>query len=213
MQAVSDSLEPLLDLIDFGIILTDSEGAVLAANAVARETAAAWNLLSFTVETFGALPTLSHAAIVERVIEAAQVRRAATPVVLEVVLRVTHRPHPLLVTVVGLPLVATAYDLCQPSCVLFFRDQDHRPAARIGAALKQLGLTPAETELAEALLEGLTLDECCARLGRTKSTLRSRMKFVLAKAGVHRQSQLIALILKSAPQIRVAEIPLTRKRR
>jgi hypothetical protein len=31
------------------------------------------------------------------------------------------------------------------------------------------------------------------------------MKAMLAKAGVHRQGQLIALVLKSAPQIRIAD--------
>lgn len=205
MQSPANPLEALLDLIDFGIILTDINGTVVAANAVARETAAAWNLLQVAAEAPGTPAVLCHSTMTMAAAAVSNLAYSKPRTITDVVLRDPRHPDSLLVTAVSLPMHSGTDDAAfRASCALFFRNSDKWPPDRVRAVLKQLGFTPAETELAEALIEGLTLDECCARLGRTRNTLRSRMKAMLAKAGVHRQSQLIALILKSVPQIRIA---------
>lgn len=206
MQSQPNPLEALLDLIDFGIILTDNEGTVVAANAVAREAATAWSLLQFESEAPGAPPRLCHNTIIEAASTISHTARREPQAVTEVVLQSARRPDTLVVTAVNLPMNSRSKEaVFRASCALFFRNSSQRPPRRIHAVVKQLGFTPAESDLAMALLEGLTLDECCARLGRTGNTLRSRLQAMLAKAGVHRQGQLIALILKSAPQIRIAD--------
>lgn len=209
MHPFPSPLEALLDLIDFGIILADPAGTVVAANAAARETAAAWSLLAFEAEAPDAPPVLANRSIVEAASLVSKPTRGKLRVVTEVLLRDPRRRDSLLVTAVSLPMNSWSGEgeaVFRASCALFFRNSGKRPPGRIQAVLKQLGFTPAESELAMALLEGLTLDECCVRLGRTRNTLRSRLKAMLAKTGVHRQGQLITLILKSAPQIRVERI-------
>ena len=65
MHSVANFLEALLDLIDFGIILAHRKGSVVAANAVAREIAGPWSLLSLYDAQPGALPVLSHTSILD----------------------------------------------------------------------------------------------------------------------------------------------------
>ena len=206
VHPAANPLEALLDLIDFGIILADRAGTVMAANAAAREIAGSWELLAISDTEPGRPPVLSHTMILEAAERVSLTKRAGPRKVAEVVLRAARRTDSLLVTAVSLPLGArTSEAIFQTSCALFFRDGSLRSSVRAGTVLKQFGFTPAEAELAEALLDGLTLDQCCTRLGRSRNTLRSRMKDMLAKTGVHRQGQLIALILKSAPQIRLVD--------
>jgi DNA-binding CsgD family transcriptional regulator len=71
------------------------------------------------------------------------------------------------------------------------------------AELHQLyGLTPTETRLTNALVNGKTLQESCTALNITRLTGRDHLDHVFAKAGVHRQNQLISLILKSIGLVR-----------
>ena len=59
------------------------------------------------------------------------------------------------------------------------------------------GLTPAEARLAAELAEGLSLEEIAARHDLSKGTLRNHLKAVFAKTGIHRQVELVRLVLNS----------------
>lgn len=73
-----------------------------------------------------------------------------------------------------------------------------RPAAEANvdpAALQTLlGLTPAEARMAAAVAEGLSLAEAGIRLGIAHNTAKVHLRSIFAKTGIHRQSQLVALI-------------------
>ena len=60
------------------------------------------------------------------------------------------------------------------------------------------GLTPAESALAQRLVEGLTLDAAAARLGIRKNTARAQLSAIFGKTGVTRQSSLVSLLLTSS---------------
>jgi DNA-binding CsgD family transcriptional regulator/PAS domain-containing protein len=60
-------------------------------------------------------------------------------------------------------------------------------------------LTPAETELANGLITGFTLDELALLRKVSVSTVRSQMKTLLAKTNTRRQSELVGL-LSSLPR-------------
>ena len=55
------------------------------------------------------------------------------------------------------------------------------------------GLTRAEARLAAAISEGASLNELEGRFGVTRATLRTQLRSVFEKVGVHRQSELAAL--------------------
>ncbi len=57
-----------------------------------------------------------------------------------------------------------------------------------------LGLTAAEARLAAVLAEGLTLVEAAKKLGIAHNTAKAQLSAIFGKTGVHRQTQLMALM-------------------
>ncbi len=71
--------------------------------------------------------------------------------------------------------------------------------ADVLAALRQLhGLTVAEADVANALSEGLTLDEIGAARSTSVQTVRAQVKQIQAKTGTRRQSDIVRLVLRLA---------------
>jgi len=66
------------------------------------------------------------------------------------------------------------------------------------------GFTSTEARLANLLMEGKTLDECCAGLGIRHSTGCSHLKRLFKKTGVHRQTELVSLLFKSVGLLRLS---------
>lgn len=81
--------------------------------------------------------------------------------------------------------------------LLLILDPSLRLEAR-SADLQQLyGLAPSEARLANLLMQGMSLEDCCDALGIRCSTGRTHLRRLFKKTGVRRQSQLVALLLKS----------------
>ena len=70
-----------------------------------------------------------------------------------------------------------------------------RPPAGAEAALRRFGLSPAQTRLARALVAGQSLRQAAVACGITYQTARSYLKVIFHKAGVSRQSELVARLL------------------
>ena len=64
--------------------------------------------------------------------------------------------------------------------------------------VERYGLTPAEGEVAAALAEGSTVGEIAVTTGRKESTVRWHVKNLHSKLGVHRQADVVRLVLLSA---------------
>lgn len=85
---------------------------------------------------------------------------------------------------------ALALFLARPRGVI-----DGADVARDPQALRQLlGLTTAEARLTMVLAEGFSLVDAARRLGIAHNTAKAQLRAVFAKTGVHRQSQLVALL-------------------
>jgi DNA-binding CsgD family transcriptional regulator len=69
------------------------------------------------------------------------------------------------------------------------------PKITAGLMKTMYGLTPAESRLADLLLEGLEVRGIADSLGITIETTRFYLKRVLAKTGTRRQSELMKLML------------------
>ena len=71
----------------------------------------------------------------------------------------------------------------------------HSEHADLAPSLKQLyGLTSAECRVADALLEADSLRAVAASLCRSEETVRSQLKSIYAKTGVHSQAALLKLL-------------------
>ncbi|MBV6422244.1 MAG: hypothetical protein NAOJABEB_00019 [Steroidobacteraceae bacterium] len=85
----------------------------------------------------------------------------------------------------------------QPAIALFLRDVDGRsnPHAELVEGLFQL--TRREALLAIHLANGLSVDEAARALGVQLTTARAHLRSMYSKIGVHRQTELVRLILNS----------------
>jgi len=87
--------------------------------------------------------------------------------------------------------------LIEPAGLLFVLDPD-LPVKVIESGFHQVyGLTVSESRLAQLLMSGSSLQECCEHLRIRPSTARMHLANLFAKTGVHRQGQLVSLLLKS----------------
>jgi DNA-binding CsgD family transcriptional regulator/PAS domain-containing protein len=198
--ALAGAQEAALDRLAFGLLLLDHRGQVLFANQAAR---AALELRDGLVQGAGRLR--------------ASDARAATA--LERLVRAVAAPDPLRPTsaggVLALPrpsgklpwrLVASPLprDLAlglpaggQARVLLVVSEPDRVPTPPLQQLRGLLGLTRQEARLALLLTEGSELKDAAERLGIGYETARSHLRSALAKAGVRRQSQLVAQVVAS----------------
>jgi DNA-binding CsgD family transcriptional regulator len=99
-----------------------------------------------------------------------------------------------------------------PAALVFILDPD-LPLEVEEEELRQLyGLTTTEARMANLLMEGKNLDECCHHLCIQRSTARTHLQHLFEKTGVQRQSELVSLLLKSIGLVRGDRLPLPRMR-
>ncbi len=84
----------------------------------------------------------------------------------------------------------------QPACVaIYLHDPESRLALDAAALQRRYGLTEAEALTAAASARGLDPQSIAERDGRSVHTVRTQLKSVFRKTGVHRQTELMALML------------------
>jgi DNA-binding CsgD family transcriptional regulator len=84
------------------------------------------------------------------------------------------------------------------AAVIFATDPERGRAPAHTTLASRYGFTPAECDVARRLAEGADLERIAAELGITLYTVRGHLKAVFAKAGVHRQAELVARLLSEA---------------
>ena len=85
----------------------------------------------------------------------------------------------------------------RPACAIFIRDPERKSQASRDMVRQLFDFTPAETELALQLANGLTLDESAEELGISKNTARAHLRAIFSKTGVTRQAKLVRMLLGS----------------
>ena len=70
-----------------------------------------------------------------------------------------------------------------------------QPPTVIATLARDYGLTPAEARLAIALSNGQSLRDIADQHALSKETVRTQLRTVFDKTGVHRQSELVRLVL------------------
>lgn len=181
-----------LDLIDRGIVVTDSSARIRIANDFARRIAARLDALSFLD---GRVTFLAEH--LEREFE--QFRRAAlawvpdradAPRWVFSALRASGAPDYRISM-----QVRSDVDAAGETCI-FICVHDTHGAQRVDTRTLQhlYNLTPMQADIASALFEGLALEQVSARLQITDNTARSHLKCVFKKCAVRSQAQLLRLL-------------------
>jgi DNA-binding CsgD family transcriptional regulator len=87
------------------------------------------------------------------------------------------------------------------AAALFVTDPEESTALDNRALNELFGLTPAETRLSIALVEGKSVEEYAEEAAISSNTARTHVKRIYSKTGVRRQSELVRLLLKSSAGI------------
>lgn len=81
------------------------------------------------------------------------------------------------------------------AAAVFVSDPEHAPESDVEVLRRVHDLTRAEAALAVSLMAGRTVHEAADELGISTGTARIQLKQVFAKTGVHRQTDLVRLLL------------------
>lgn len=170
-----------LDQLGHGVLMLRADGTLVHANRHARELLPS---LGGRCEGRLQLPTRDQQARYEQAL--ARVVGQAAPV--EFLL---DSDPPVFACLTLAPGDATG---TPPLLTLTLRSQTH-PARLLPDALREhYRFTPGEFRLCQALVAGWSLKRCASGWDRSYDTLRSQLKNLFVKTGVHRQADLVALL-------------------
>lgn len=90
-----------------------------------------------------------------------------------------------------------------PLALVILQDMSRQHLPRGAVLRKMFGLTPAESRLAEALLDNETIESYAQKAGVSRNTVRTHMASLFAKTGTRRQAELLRILMMAEPQIAV----------
>lgn len=184
----------LLDLLPVGILVIDERRNMLLANRVAEEIVASGNPLCA-----GRDGTVRVRDRARQTAFSTFVRSVCSNSVNEG----RHNVHLILREKGAPPITVTAArcDHCMSSgkdgqtlVLMCLRDSLRSPQPNRDTLRVLFGFTAAESALAEALLTGQTLRAHAERRGVGLNTVRTQLKAVLGKTGLHRQADLVRVL-------------------
>jgi DNA-binding CsgD family transcriptional regulator len=114
--------------------------------------------------------------------------------------RVCGRPLTLMVSPL-MPSPATPLSQ-EPGVVVFLTDPDAAEPSHPERMAALFGLTPAESRMADELVQGRTVADAAERLGITQLTARVHLKRIFSKTCTCKQSELLRLLLRSPATLR-----------
>lgn len=109
------------------------------------------------------------------------------------------RPYPVLIT----PILGRAEhsSIADAAALIFISDPEIRDVSIIDVLREVYGLTPAESELAEILARGTSLEDAAKARHVSLNTARSQLRQIFAKTETNRQGELLQLLLSGVASI------------
>lgn len=196
-EAQAASLAGLLDRKGLGVIHLDREGRVLEANEPARSLLRTGDRL--TTKGDGRLSArwrgddaklgrLLGACCREGVGGSMTVRRIGGPL----------EAGPVTLHACPVAPDLTSFDTRDVAAQVLLTEFGSGPSVDLPTLEDAYDLTGAESRVAALLAEGRTVNEIAASTGRKESTVRWHVKNLHSKLGVHRQADLVRLVLSTA---------------
>ncbi|MBR8134341.1 helix-turn-helix transcriptional regulator [Burkholderia cenocepacia] len=188
-----------IDRMLVGTAILDERGAIMKTNSVADEIFAECDGLRVRGGALEASYPLEDRKLQKLIRQVLAERTGSTPSVAHAIAvpRPSGKPR-LGVLIRAVPLSEWSEDNPRrPACAIFIRDAERKSQASHEIVRKLFDLTPAETALALALVNGQTLEEAADELAISKNTARSHLRAIFSKTGVTRQATLVRLLLNS----------------
>lgn len=189
----ADTLDAALDRAPFGVIVLDEAGTVVEVNAAAEDLVRCDPALA--IDRRGKLRLAGNAGklLRRRIAEATRSGTGGG------ILRVGRdRGPPLSVVLAPLPLAASIWGGSQRRWLLLLGPE--RPLDPSVIA-DDLDLSPREAEVVAAIAGGLDLATVARELGISLQTVRTHLKAVYGKTGLHTRGQLLHRVLTGAASL------------
>ena len=195
-----------LDALPIGIVLIGMRGSVLHLNAQAHTILSRHDGLGYGKD--GLHASLSHEsrrlqALINQAVHTGVGRGISAGGVLNISRPCGRRAYQLLVSPYRCTPVLAAADA--PAATVFIFDPDAAPPDLPERLIRLYGLTAAESQLAALLATGSSVASAADQLQVTRHTLRTHLKSIFAKTGVHRQTELLHQIY-SGPAMLKSEL-------
>jgi DNA-binding CsgD family transcriptional regulator len=214
VQARERCLSDAIDRLAMGTIFVDSGSRPLQMNRAAENILRQGDGLVATRNGLAAAQSAVTASLRRAVFEAAATgagRGFAAGAAMRLPRPSAKRPLEILIA--PLPDHHQSLGPTAPAAVVFVTDPHHIPRTRTDLLAELHGLTRAEAELAEALVEGKTLASFAEETGRRPQTVRKTMKQVFAKTDTARQSELVLRLVTGPAVVNSAPLGTRRRRR
>ena len=200
-----------LDLLNIGLVVCSAAGEMLMANQTAEQILGSRDGLELTSEGILSATKDDHDSLAQLVRQVAESRgedSAGGDSAFAVRRPSGKRPLTLFVRAVN---AKSESKVGNEAAVLVMILDSALPVETTKTELRQLyGFTATEAHLANLLMEGLSLEECCEELGIRRTTARMHLRNIFAKTGVRRQGELVSLLLKSiglGPRLKRPRLP------
>ncbi|MDE2690940.1 MAG: helix-turn-helix transcriptional regulator [Acidobacteriota bacterium] len=185
------SLAGLIDSAGLGVVFLDGRGRVLEVNAQGRSILQAGRCLS---ERGGRLRARWRA-------DGAKLNKLLTAACRDGVggsMSLQALDGPLVLHACPIPPDRGCWDTRGVAAHVLLTEPRSIGPIDPGPVAAALGLTPTESEMAAWLAEGRTVGEIAVSTGRKESTVRWHIRNLHSKLGVHRQADLVRLVLSTA---------------
>ena len=189
------------DRVDAGIILLDVAGGVMFANWPAEKLLAEPDGLRIDADGLSAADPAAARALKQMMLGSVAGFSIALGGCEPIAVRREGRA-PLRVVAVPLRAVgfaATWFGPVRPATMVLITDPEREGAERNKRLRLRFELTAAEADVALQIAEGGGRQAAAARLGVAVSTVRAHLSRIFEKTGVHRQAELVRLVLQEAP--------------
>ncbi|MFC6486454.1 response regulator [Nitratireductor sp. GCM10026969] len=199
-ERVTEGTTDVLNILGFGVVLTDAHGDVVFANAFARTLSAETEAFSLHSRLRAATPELSR----ELRTHVAEVADAASRG--EDIMRGLALPRPddgeeLILVICALP-GGRKDDAPSSLAAILISDSKRRSAPPEHMLVSLFGLTPTEAQIAHGLVSGQRSADIARRLKISQTTVAFHLRNLFEKTGTRRQVDLVALILSTPVAVR-----------
>lgn len=186
----------LVQRLPFGVILLGMDGRVIFMNQAAERIIAAADGLAVAEQRLCALRRTDDAPLQRLMAEAIGMAVSfSAGGSLSVPRRSGKRSYSLLVT--PLPREAIGFASEHPAAAVIITDPEQPQALPEDTLRRLYGLTRTEALLAGLLVSGLNLKQAAVQMNIATKTVRLHLEHIFAKTQVHRQADLIKLLLTS----------------
>ncbi|QNB09256.1 helix-turn-helix transcriptional regulator [Herbaspirillum frisingense] len=186
--------EALLQSLPYGTVWVDASGRVASFNQVASEVLSAADGIRVRSQCLHVDDASTDGMLAVALAQATAPagRRGSWFAV-----RRQHKAQPLIVSIIPARGGAQA----APLALVILQDMARQRVPR-GVVLRKIyRLTPAETRLAEALLENHTVESYAQSAGISRNTVRTHLANLFTKTGTRRQAELLRMLMLSEPQM------------